>query len=245
MIFLTSTQMNCRECLEPVHTTFPTLMIVKNLIQRIQFQSNKNTMNLYSTKYIEQDVALSNPVTQPHQTYLDVVQWQDKIKHEGIKANRGEDTQKFETDNWITQMSSVSHSPIKLPSKQQSSTDKCWSENTSIPTPKSSDSQLPLQIISEEIATENPWMKVEQTFGPIKSQQVEPTSVHRPIGSSHGRSKQTWKPPDVLIYNKLKGSLAGTTELIQTEEPLVDDLTIQHIANQCRVYFASYLLTAK
>ena len=43
----------------------------------------------------------------------------------------------------------------------------------------------------------------------------------------------------MLNYDKLGGNLANTTELLQTEEPLVDDLTtIQHIANQCSVYFA-------
>ena len=43
----------------------------------------------------------------------------------------------------------------------------------------------------------------------------------------------------MLNSNKLGGNLASTAELIETEEPLVDDLTIQHIANQCFVYFAS------
>ena len=32
----------------------------------------------------------------------------------------------------------------------------------------------------------------------------------------------------------------STTKLLQTEQPLVDDLTIEHIEDQCNVYFASY-----
>ena len=35
-------------------------------------------------------------------------------------------------------------------------------------------------------------------------------------------------------------NLASVSETFQTKEPLVDDLTIEHIAHQCSVYFASY-----
>ena len=50
-------------------------------------------------KFIEQDIAQSNPLTLTHQTYLlDIVQWQDKIKPEKIKTNRHEDVQTVKTD---------------------------------------------------------------------------------------------------------------------------------------------------
>ena len=37
-------------------------------------------------KYIKQDITLSNPLTRPHQTYLDVIQQQDEMKGKEIKA---------------------------------------------------------------------------------------------------------------------------------------------------------------
>ena len=49
----------------------------------------------------------------------------------------------------------------------------------------------------------------------------------------------------MLNYNNLRGNLASTTELLQTEEPLLDDLTIQHIANQCSVNFTLYCIDCK
>ena len=109
-------------------------------------------MNLYLTN-------LSNKILhcQTHNTIssdiLKVVQQQqDKMKREEVKADRHGDTQTVETDNQITRMSSVSNSPIESSSKQQLSTNKCWSESTSIPKTKSSNSPLPSRIISKERA---------------------------------------------------------------------------------------------
>ena len=102
------------------------------------------------------------------------------------------------------------------------------------------------RIISEESATENPWTKVEGAKQLIKSQQVETTPVSAPVKPCHGQSsKPIQKPPDVLHYNKLGGNLARTTELLQIEEPLVYNLTIQYIGNQCSVYFVSYGIDCK
>ena len=60
----------------------------------------------------------------------------------------------------------------------------------------------------------------------------ETTPVRAPIESSHGQSKWIQKPHDVLNYNKLSGNVASTIELLQIEEPSVDDLTSLNIANQ-------------
>ena len=182
---------------------------------------------------------MPNPFTPPHQTYLDVIQQQDKTKCEIIKINNQENTQSIKSNDQSIRISNAPDLSINSPIKQQSSTDKSYGESTSPPKITTSNLQLPSQIISEELATKNMWTKVEQTKQPIKSQQVESTPVCTNSESSHGRSKQIQKPPDVLNYNKLGGNLASTTELLQTEEPLVDNLTIQHIANQCSVYSAS------
>ena len=53
-------------------------------------------------EFIKQDIALLDPSTHPHQTYLEVVQRQDNIKHERIKLDRRDNAQTNKTDQQIT-----------------------------------------------------------------------------------------------------------------------------------------------
>ena len=68
---------------------------------------DSNETRVWFDIFMKQDIAFSNQLTHPHQTYSNVVQWQDKIKLEEIKTDRHEDTQTVKTDKQITQMSSI------------------------------------------------------------------------------------------------------------------------------------------
>ena len=72
----------------------------------IKHESDKPLFN----KFIKQEIALSDPLTQPHQTYSDVVQRQDKVS--SMKKSNQIDAKKHKQTKWI---SVSSNSPIKLP----------------------------------------------------------------------------------------------------------------------------------
>ena len=54
------------------------------------------------------------------------------------------------------------------------------------------------------------------------------------------RPKRVRKQPDILNYDKLGGNLAELPAELPMKELPVDNLTVEHIASQCKVYFAAY-----
>ena len=121
-------------------------------------------------KHIEQDVAVSNLLTQPHQMYSETVQMQNNIKHENVWYDRDDKTQSSEVGKQITKLTNVSGSPFKFPKTQQSSINKRLSEPTSSPNLILNDNKSTSKVIKQIIVKEEPWIPVEQKQQPNKSQ---------------------------------------------------------------------------
>ena len=77
MIFQTSTQMNGPKCLEQAHTVPLTLVMLKNLNQPNLTPIKQELDDPMFDKHIEQDIALSNLLTQRHQRYSEM--FKDKV----------------------------------------------------------------------------------------------------------------------------------------------------------------------
>ena len=66
-------------------------------------------------EFINQDIALSNPLTQPHKTYSKAVQQNNTIKQETTTLNKRDNIFIQTNDQPVTNQTRVMNSPIKLP----------------------------------------------------------------------------------------------------------------------------------
>ena len=82
------------------------------------------------------------------------------------------------------------------------------------------------------------WTEVKRDKSPRKRVATTEPTIER-TEYAKGRPRRGTKKPEVMNYDKL-GGLAERSEEDIRDERLVDDVTIEHIANQCSVYFASY-----
>ena len=103
MIFLISIQMNGQKCSELVHNAFQTVMMAKNLFDLNQTRIQWTFIwQIYHTRHI----TLSNPFTQPHQIYSDVVQRQDKTRQDKAWNNQGKQMWRH-MNSWVQQLKHI------------------------------------------------------------------------------------------------------------------------------------------
>ena len=102
---------------------------------------------------------------------------------------------------------------------------------------------IPTSKVRNEVIvkpTESEWIKVEKRT--TKPKQTDKTTTQE---STNERPKRKTRKPERLNYDALGGNMASKdinkeTSNAVSEEPVVDNLTIEHIANQCSVYLSSF-----
>lgn len=122
-------------------------------------------------------------------------------------------------------------SPLKTPIRHLKT--PIIKPDQTISEPKSSPNKLPQQKTTPMKSVETPISKVEK----VTHADDTPVNVRQKHG--HSRAGRPLKDRERLTHNT-KGEQAAYVSNEFNEEPLVDDLTIEHIANQCQAYFASY-----
>ena len=152
------------------------------------------------------------------------------------ESSRKDDQQHQSADKESTSVIKRWIEPVSLP-KTQRSMDRNHAE---LPHKTSTPSKLISRIIKQTVVEPNPWIPVEQQQWSVKTQQTEFAMPTRSSKSFEEQPKCIQKQPEQLNYKMFGGSLAALLETVQTEGPLVEDLTIQHIANHCSVFLALY-----
>ena len=122
-----------------------------------------------------------------------------------------------------------------------------WAQPRTLPKPAETtpDNQnnIPTSKVRNEVIvkpTESEWTTVEK-----RSNKFKQTDDNTTQESTSQRPKRKTRQPERLNYDTLGGNMVSkdineeTTNIV-SEEPLVDNLTIEHIANQCSVYLSSF-----
>ena len=162
-------------------------------------------------KHIEQDIDISNPLTQPHQTYSEAVQRQHQSRQDSktpyivdkpksmdndqstAESYRNDDQQAKSRDKESTSVIERWSEPINLPNTQRTM-DRNHAELPRNAPTTSSPSTTESRIIKQTVVESNPWTSVKRQQRSAKTQQTEFLTPTR-------SSKSFEEPPKVFKNN--------------------------------------------
>ena len=127
-------------------------------------------------EHIKQGIDISNPLTQPHQMYLEIVQQQQSNTRTSATPYTVDKVESTDIDQGITESSKNDNQQRQLDNKESTSVIKRWSEpvnlpktqrsmdcnNAELPSKTTSPSKSMSRIIEQTVVKPHSWIPVER-----------------------------------------------------------------------------------